>query len=179
MASPSILRTAHGKGASALRRAETPPLDELSPLNATDTETGLALRKKRGRPFEKGNRAAAGRGPDLTRMGVNLDTTDDVDRRSALRKAETLRRHRAREMSTMHGGELSSGVHTELASWALAIAFSRLAYDRGDATQGALLAERASAHQLKAVGLAERETKSRPRTRRPAPWLEAADKEGT
>lgn len=162
MASPSILRAAHGTGSSALLRAENPPLDEIPPTSAADTEEGLRVRAARGRPFERGNRAGANRGASLTRSGVDLDAPDEV-RRGIQRRAETLRRQRAREMSVAHGGEVSSAVRVEVASWALATAWSRHFYDQGDAAQGGLAAERASAHQLRAVGLAEREAKAKPK----------------
>lgn len=160
--SPSILRTAHGTGAPALLRAEAPPLDEVPPLSADATERGLAAAQARGRPFTRGNRAGANRGPSLARSGVDLDPSD-AGRRKVQRRAESLRRVRVREMSVQHGGTISSAVKAEVASWALALAWSRHAYDQGDAGRGAKLASEASAHMLRATGLAEREARVAPR----------------
>jgi hypothetical protein len=157
-----ILRSAHGTGADALLRAEAPPLDEVPPLNAADTARGIALSAASGRPFTKGNTAAKNRGPSLTRTGVDLNPPDNV-RRGVQRRAESLRRVRVRELRIAHGGSpLSSAVKAEVASWALAVAWSRFHYDQGDAKQGARFAELASAHQLRAIGVAEREGVARP-----------------
>ena len=164
--SPSLIRTAHGSYADVLAPSlvvETPPLDEIPPVHASDSGLGLASSAALGKPFTRGNRAAAKKGPELTRTGVDLDDEDSV-RRSVGRKAESLRRKRVREERARHGGVISSGVETEIASWALAISWSRHHYSEGETTKGAKLAEQASAHLLKAVAIAEREHHAGPGT---------------
>ncbi len=159
---PAILVTAHGAGASALLRAETPDLDELPPLNEADTATGLALAVARGRPFQRGNRAASGRGPSLTRGGANPDAPEE--RQLVERRAATLRGQRRRELAVQHGAPVSSGVLTELVAWARGVSWSDVYYRAGDAVKGAALAEKASAHQLRAIAIAEREARARPQS---------------
>jgi hypothetical protein len=172
---PSIIRSAHGTAAAggAILVAEAPPLDEL-PANAYATAEGLRVRAARGRPFQRGNSAAKGRGPSLTRSGVD-PSVGDAARRSVARKAESLRRVCVREIAVAAGGDVSSAVRVEIAAWALATAWSRHAYDQGDARGGSQLAERASAHMLRATGLADRESRARPASPADAPWLVAVD----
>ncbi len=80
------------------------------------------------------------------------------------RKAQSLKATRERELSVLTGGPVSSAVKVELVAWARATAWAEL-YDRaGDATKAAALAEKASGHQLKAIGISEREAMARPRT---------------
>ena len=158
---PTILRTAHGSAAAggAVLVAEAPVLDELPPLNAARTVTALALRRRSGRPFQIGNAAAAHRGPSLTRVTSEPDAPDEV--RRVHRKAASLKGKRERELSVMTGGPLSSGVKTELVAWARNVSWAEH-YDRnGDATKAANLSEKASGHQLKAIGIAEREATAR------------------
>lgn len=157
----SILRSAHGRAkvGGAELVTETPPIDELAPLNATDTAKGLALAKRRGRPFQPGNTAAANRGPSLTR--ITLDASAPEERRRIHRKAASLKSRRERELVVQHGGRpVSSAVRVELVHWARNTAWAEH-FDRlGDATRAASLAEKASAHQLKAIAIAEREAES-------------------
>jgi hypothetical protein len=54
----SLLRAAHGDGRDVLLRVERPPIDELEPLNADDARRGNAIVSARGRPFQRGNKAA-------------------------------------------------------------------------------------------------------------------------
>ena len=49
-------------------------------------------------------------------------------------------------------------------SWALATAYSRLAYDSGDPVKGAQLADKARGHHLTAIAIAEREAVARPKS---------------
>jgi hypothetical protein len=169
MAGPSILRAAHGLAAAggAILVAETPILDEMRPLDAGRTAEGLALRRRRGRPFRPGNRAASNRGPNLTRVVVQDDVVcnpeDPAERRRARRKANSLAGKRRRELEVSTGGPVSSAVKVELVSWARAVSLADL-YDRaGDAVKAIAFAEKASGHGLKAIGIAEREGAGRPK----------------
>jgi hypothetical protein len=171
-----LLRKAHGAGAPALLRVETPPIDELAAPNASDTVQGLAEAKRRGRPFEKGNVAAKGRKPMLA--GLGLDASDPRYRR-ALKKAERLRQRRVRELAVMHGGYLSAGVAAMLGSSARALASSLVLHELADErlkagtakanreaanllAQAARLADSSRQQELTALAIAEREAKSRP-----------------
>ena len=158
---PSILRTAHGAGKDTVLRAEATVLDEIEPLNAGHTATGNAARSRRGKPFAPGNSAGAMKGSSLTRVTEN--PTAPAEQRKIDRKAQTLAAARVREMTVAHGGvKLSSAVRTEVVAWARACAWSDHHYRHGDAKQAARFAELASAHQLRAVGLAQREGAARP-----------------
>ncbi len=169
--SPSILRTAHGAAdaGGALLVAETPVLDEMHPLDASHTAAALALRRVRGRPFTKGNVAAADRGPSLTRIASDPHTPEE--QRRVRRKAASLEGARRRELSVQHGASVSTGCRVELVAWALATAWSSAYYRAGDATKGAALAEKASGHQLKAIAIAEREAASRRPAAHDTPWF--------
>jgi hypothetical protein len=154
---PAIIRTAHGAAAAggAIIVAEQPPLDEYPPLNADRTATSLALRAARGRPFRIGNAAAKGRGASLTRITVQPEASEDV--RRVHQKAQSLANQRRRELEVQCGGPVTSAVRVELVAWARDTAWAEF-YDRaGDALKASQLAEKASGHQLKATGLAERE----------------------
>ncbi len=61
-----------------------------------------------------------------------------------------------------YGGPLSSGVKVELVAWARDVANAERFDRAGDATKASALAERASGHQLKAIGIAEREAAALP-----------------
>lgn len=159
----SILGPAHGTAADGGARlvAEAPPLKDLTrPPNAADTATGLALAKSRGRPFQIGNTAAANRGPSLTR--VNHDPGAPEDHRRVHRKAHSLCGRRRREMTVENAGvPLSSAVLVELVAWARATAWAEHFDRAGDPVKAVQLAEKASGHQLKAIGIAEREREAR------------------
>ena len=164
---PDFLRTAHGTGADALLRAETPPLDEVPPLNAAHTAIGLALAAARGKPFVPGNRAAENRKPALALLGVPVETSDPRYRK-ALRKAASYRSRRVRELAVMHGGTIGAGPCAMLASAALALAASRVLYELAGErldpklfVQAARLADSARAQELTAVALASREAEGR------------------
>lgn len=159
-----ILRTAHGAAAEggALLVAETPVLGEMKPLSVGDTERGLALRASRGRPFQKGNRAGADRGPSLTRITADPSAPEEVRRTN--RKAMTLKHQRERELSVQHGGERpSSAVRVEIKAWAEATAWAEVYAREGDIIKATALREKASAFGLKAIAIAEREAAARPR----------------
>lgn len=166
---PEVLRAAHGTGASAILRAESPPLPEVPPPNAERTALGLAMAAARGKPFQPGNSAASQRKPALALMGVPIDSADPRCR-SAMRKAANWRSRRCRELTVLSGGYLGTGPATMIASAALALAASRVAYElaaeRGPAgvqlaKLGADLADKARQQELTAVGLAEREARAR------------------
>jgi hypothetical protein len=156
----SILRTAHGtaKDGGALLVAEVPPLDELKPLNPADTAVALAVRKANGRPYEKGNAAAKGKGPSVLLVNTAPDAPEEV--RKLNRRASSLKNRRRIELSVQHKCKVSSGVEGEIKSWALALAWSDAFYRSGDAIRGASFAEKASGHDLKAIAKAEREAAS-------------------
>ncbi len=160
---PNIIRTAHGNAAAhgAILVAENPPLDEWPPPDAARTAQGLAVRTARGRPVQKGNTAASGRGPSLTRIVSDADAPDE--QRRVHRKATSLKSKRERELSVQYGGPVSSGVKVELVAWARAVAWAEHFDRHGDPVRAAALAEKASGHQLKAIGIAEREAAARPR----------------
>lgn len=166
---PDPIRTAHGTGASTILRVEQPPLDEIPPLNAAETERALAERERRGRPFEPGNRAAVGRKPALCVMGLPIGTADPRYRRAA-RKARNWTQRRIRELATMHGNQLGAGPSGALANAGLALAASRVLYELASETldaklfqQAADLADKAKQQELFAVGLAAREAAGRPK----------------
>jgi hypothetical protein len=167
---PEILRSAHGNGVDAILRAEDPPLDERPPLSAEHTAKGLALAAQRGRPFQPGNSAGSQRKPALALLGVPIAAADPRHR-SAMRKAASWRSRRVRELAVHCGGYLGTGPATMIASAALALAASRVAYELAAekvgaegmelAKLGAHLADKARQQELTAVGLAEREARAR------------------
>ena len=164
---PDPLHTAHGNGAMALLRVATPPLDELQPLNAGDTEAGLAAAALRGRPFQRGNRAGADRKPALCLLGVPIATADPRYR-SAMRKAKSYMDRRRRELAIQHGGNLGAGPCAMLASGARALGASHILYELASVTldpalfaQAAKLADSARGQELTAVALAAREHAAR------------------
>jgi hypothetical protein len=162
-------RRAHGTGAAALARVETKPLNERPPLNAADTDAGLALRARRGRPFAKGNAAAAGRKPSIASVAGIPATAVDEGYGRVLRWARAYRNHRVRELSVMFGGDLSAGVCAIITSAAQALAWSRFLGEhtaqKGVAlkivTAASKLAMDARQLELTATELAERESKAR------------------
>lgn len=164
------LRRAHGTGADALLRSERRPLDEIPCTNANDTATGLALARVRGRPFVRGNRAAAGRKPALaSAAGIPLDATDPAYRR-ALGWARRYRRRRVHELTVQHGGELSTAVCGMITSSALDMAASRylsaLAAKVGDPAlmvTASRLAQASRQMELTALDIAQREAVARPK----------------
>lgn len=164
----SIIRSAHGmaREGGAELVAEAPPLDEIGPPNAHRTAEGLALRVARGRPFQIGNAAAAGRGPSLTRVttcdGADVVPDSPEERRRARRKAASLAGRRRRELDVMAGGTVSSAVMVEIVAWASATAWADVYERAGDAVKATAFREKASAFGLKALGLAEREAAVRP-----------------
>jgi hypothetical protein len=175
---PSLTRTAHGTGAAALLRVETPPLDEIPLPNAQDTAQGLAMAAQRGRPFELGNAAAAGRKPALACLSVRIPTADPRYV-SALRKSKRYVSRRVRELTVLCGGTLSAGPCAMLASAGRALAASVVLNEIAGASldaklfaQAARLADLARQQELTAVALAEREAAARRMIpSAAAPWM--------
>ena len=165
-----MLRKAHGTGAAALLVSERRPLDEIPALNAGDTVAELAERDRRGRPFERGNRAAVGRRPALaSAAGIPLDASDPMYRK-ALGWARRYRRRRVAELSIQHGGALSAGVCAMITSSALDMAASRylsaIAAQTGDPATMAVasrLAQSSRQQELTALDVAQREASTRPK----------------
>lgn len=170
------LRTAHGNGSSALVRVETTPADELPTPNAETTAARLADRKRRGKPFEKGNRAAAGRKPALALLGVPVaDVADPVYQRM-LRSAANYRRKRVSELAAVHG-HVTAGAASLIASSALALAGSRYCYalaarakDPALIKLGSALANDARQAELGAWELCSREAAAKPKESMAAFW---------
>jgi hypothetical protein len=189
---PSLVRSAHGNAAEggALLVVECPPLDEVRPPNAAQTEQALALALPAERPFVLGNMAASARGPAAERIPTDDEVHPDPkeERRRVRRAATSLKNARFLELEVQYcfrrpsivveqsdgtkktqpgakvpGQKLSSGVKVELKSWALDNCWADH-YDRaGDPAKASNLREKASGHQLKAIAIAEREAAARPR----------------
>ncbi len=151
---------------------EPPRPDELHQTNADDTAANLAKRRARGRPFEKGNRAAAGRPPALALLGVKVDEADPLYRR-VLGQAGRYRRRRVSELCAVYG-YVSAGAAGLIASSSLALAASRYCYaksaeigDTGLLKLGSSLANDARQAELAAVELCQREAANRPKQANP------------
>ncbi len=158
-------RTGHGKGAG-VPRVEVLPCDELPTPNARETAANLASRRARGRPFERGNRAAAGRRPKLALLGVGVDAVDPRYA-LALRRAARYRKRRCSELAALYG-YVSAGAASMIASASLALCASRYLYEVAAETGDADTLKRASAlgndarqNELAAFELAAREAKAR------------------
>jgi hypothetical protein len=159
------LRTGHGTGAG-VPRVEVLPPDELATPNAHDTAANLASSARRGRPFERGNRAAAGRRPRLALLGVSVDATDPRYA-LALRRAGRYRRRRCAELAAVHG-YVSAGAGSLIASASLALCASRYLYEVAAGTgdpdtlrRASALANDARQGELAAWELASREAAAR------------------
>lgn len=163
---PAFVRAAHGTGRDAILRVEVPPLDELPAPNAERTERALAVREARGRPFEKGNAAAAGRRPKLARMPDSA--TAHPSWNAYEKQARRYVQRRCRELAVQTGvPSLGTGPSSLLASAGLALAASRVLYELGARSldpcllkDAAALADKARQGELTAVALAEREAKA-------------------
>jgi hypothetical protein len=161
------LRNGHGTGTGSPRVEVLPP-DELPTTNGDDTASNLAMRSRRGKPFEPGNRAAAGRRPKLALLGVSVDATDPRYA-LALRRAGRYRKRRCSELAAVHG-YVSAGAASLIASAALALCASRYLYEVAATTGDAETLKRASAlandarqNELAAWELASREAQARPK----------------
>lgn len=162
------LRRGHGNGAG-VPRVEVLPADELpAAANATGTGLTAAMSPRRGRPFEPGNKAAAGRRPRLALLGVTIEGSDPRYA-LALRRAGRYRKRRVRELYHAHGF-VSAGVASLIASASLALSASRYLYEIASETGDPETLKRASAlandarqNELAAWELAAREGAARPK----------------
>ncbi|HET7542006.1 MAG TPA: hypothetical protein VFK05_19170 [Polyangiaceae bacterium] len=161
------IRPGHGDGANGYH-VEV-PLKDLQPANAADTEAGLTERKRRGRPFQDGNRAAEGRKPMLALLGIAADEVPEPARKD-LKRAERYRQRRVREVGCAHGGFCDSGTGAVLGSAALVLASQRqvaaMAFKTGDPALHKLatdLAEKHSQLEIKASFMAKDSAASRPK----------------
>jgi hypothetical protein len=142
------------------------PADEQPHANAARTAEATAERARRGRPFQKGNAASKGRVPTLALLGVPADIAAPANR-SALAKADRLRRRRCSELHAAHG-YVSAGVSSIVASGELALAASRVIYAKAFASSdpalfktAAQLADSARQAELAAWELCSRESETR------------------
>jgi hypothetical protein len=162
--------------------------DELPHANPAGTAAGAAERSRRGKPFTKGNTAAAGRKPTLALLGVAADIASPANR-SALAKADRLRRRRCAELHQAHG-YVSAGVAAIVASAELALAASRVLYAQAFASSDPatfkLAAQLADSHRQnelagwelvarEGAARAEAERTGRAKGRPLPPWLIADD----
>lgn len=154
----SFVRTGHGPNKGK-------PMIEISPPDELSDPVGPP-KVKRGKPFQKGNKAAAGRRPKLTALGgKRADEIEDPEYRQCLRDAERYRQKRAREIRNSHG-YLSSGAASILGSAALQLAMSRYwgmraATDHKIAALASRFATEARQNELAAWELAAREAKAK------------------
>lgn len=163
------LRSGHGGSGKHLVVVETRPVDELGALNADDTVQGLAITSRRGRPFQRGNRAAAGRPPALaSSAGMPLDAADPLYKK-CLAWARRYRKHRIKELAIQHGGDVSSGVCSLITSASLDMAASRYVTARvaaggnpADLKLASQLGQAAKQSELCALEIAAREAAARP-----------------
>jgi hypothetical protein len=147
------------------------PLKDMRPANADQTAANLAESKRRGRPFQKGNRVG-GRKLALTGLGIASAGIPELARRE-LRKAESYRQRRVRELRAVHG-YVSAGAEGLLGSAALVLASSKAvaseAFRTGNVELHELasrLIERASQIELKAEFLAKSDAAAKPRSKAP------------
>lgn len=110
-----------------------------------------------------GRQPNAGRKPELTRLGVRIGSDRDPEWWATFGRADSYLAYRAAELGKRLGS-CSAGVHGIVASAALAMAASRLLYQRAVDTgnvellsRAARLAESARQHELAAWELAVRE----------------------
>lgn len=160
------LRSGHGQGAASVH-VEVPWKD-LPPVNAAETAANVAERKRRGRPFQKGNRASADRAPTLALLGVKADSIPEPSR-SDLRKAESYRQRAVRELAAAHGYASARACAIQ-GSAALVLASQRQvaakAFETGDPDLHKLAADLADRHaqlELKADVTAQRAAAARPK----------------
>lgn len=176
------LRSSHGLGrdSNGPLRVEVLPADELPKPNAEDMDARLEERKRVGRPFKKGNKAAVGRRPKLARLGVDRDKLSHKDPRyvKALYMAESYRKRRVSEMRIAHGF-VSVGAMSIMATAALQLAMSRFMMDVATDTMDMDLIKKSSAmandsrqNELAAWELCSREASAKTRAAANAtPWL--------
>jgi hypothetical protein len=159
------LRDGHGQGAAA-PHVETPWKD-LPAVNAAATASNVAERKRRGKPFQKGNKASAGRAPTLALLGVKTAGIPEHSRND-LRKADRYRQRAVRELAAAHGYASARACAIQ-GSAALVLASQRQiaakAFETGDPELHKLAADLADKHaqlELKADVTAQRAAAARP-----------------
>lgn len=174
-------RTAHGSYRKAGQTVviEVQPPDELRQPDTDQMDVRLKEREATGRPFQKGNRAAAGIRPKLSLLGIDINKADiEPFYKACMLKAESYRRARVREFRITHGF-VSVGVMALLSTASLALAASRYMYNRastdGDCglmKQASLLANDARQNELAAWELASREASAKTRLAvNQTPWM--------
>lgn len=172
------LRSAHGRARElgALAVIETLPADELpagvpGPVATSKPGRDASGRYLAGHPAtieqaRVAGRQRAGRTALAHTLGV---TSEDPDWARFLRQAEAFRRAQVRLLAgSVGGGQCGPAPAALVASAALALAGSRLAYTRGEMLVGARLAAEVRQHLLGAHELAAREAAARPRDHRAA-----------
>lgn len=175
------LRTAHGKGAPALLRAETVPVDELPEgVPAPAKPPAAAGRDGKGK-FGPGNpHAAAGGRAKARKMRLRAELADrlglvDLPADSAFagyveHAAEFAAVELRRLAELVGGGEVGPGPASMVQSAALALAASRYMYSLGAQTgdgnllgRAAMLADKSRQGLLTAHELVAREAQARAR----------------
>ncbi|HZO15664.1 MAG TPA: hypothetical protein VFB62_20465 [Polyangiaceae bacterium] len=167
------LRKAHGNGAEALVRVETPPVDELGPGDAPDM-AGLVQRRPDGTLTKAGarvlGRLAGLRSAEKRRFAAVLAdqlglVTVPEHLKPYVDVATDFARAEVAKLGSMFG-DIGPGPSSMVQSAALALAASRAAYADGDGRTGARLADQSRQLLLTAHHLAELERKSA----KTAPW---------
>lgn len=163
------VRRAHGNGADALVRVETPPADELRPGNGAAT-TGPVERRPDGTLTPAGARAlgrlGGRRSQERRRLASELSeqlglATIPDDLAPYIDHAADFATAQLTSLADQFG-EVGPGPASMVQSAALALAASRAAYAAGDATKGAQLGDKSRQHLLTSHHLAELEAKARP-----------------
>lgn len=182
------VRRAHGRAAKlgALAVVETLPADEL-PRGEPDPSRAVQAPPRRGRSFQAGDPhtlAAARLGGRSRRARTALAhtlgvTSEDADWSRFLRQAEAFRRAQVTMLAaTVGGGVCGPAPAALVASAALALAASRLAYSKRDFALAARLAAEVRQHLLGAHELCAREAAARPRTNAALDAIMAAGDDG-
>jgi hypothetical protein len=162
----SPIRNGHGSGEGGPHVEIA--LKDLTPSNPDETAANLAERKRRGKPFTKGNKAAVGRPPTLALLGVQANTVPELSRKD-LRKADSYRRRAVCELASAHG-HASARTCAIVGSAALVLASQRqiaaLAFQTGDPALHKLAADLAEKHsqlEIKAAFVCKDDSAKRPR----------------
>ena len=171
MTDKSFQRTAHGNGANAIVRIETPPVDELSAgVPAAARGESPTDRGDRGH-FAEGNSVAAAGGrarAGHTRLARKLrlgESFSDPRFESYAAAARGFRKAHVTTLArTVGGGYCGPAPASIIASAALQLAGSRFAFEvLGDMALGSRLADASRQNLLAAHELCAREAAARPR----------------
>lgn len=170
----SFLRKAHGAGAAALVRIETPPANELSLPSASSSDTDVRDRDHNGRFLPQNTVARSSKiRPAKHGALVALEAKADPAWQTADRWGKRYAAHRRGEIAKAHGA-ISGGASTLIESAGCVLADSR--YIRAKGAQAgdpallklaASLAETAKQLELSAWELAAREAPKNKVTDRP------------